>query len=311
MKRVVIDNLKAGVLQADLYDPVLCEPYRRLAQHYGFVIAPNRVRTPRHKGKVESGVHYVKRNFLAGQTFGDLEAMNTRVKQWVMETAGPRIHGTTQEAPLSRFYPVEQEALQALPAHPFELVATYRAQVQRDCHVQADCRYYSVPHRWIGRRVDVYVGRGLVEIYGENELLTTHPVVKERGGRSTRPEHYPESKREWLDNPPERCRERAQAIGESCAQLVETLLNDRVQDRLRSVQSLLRLREKVGAARLEKACQRALYYGDPAYRRVKSILNARLDEQPLEVENAKVIPLASYRFARSSSSFFGKEVPGC
>ena len=309
-KRVVIDNLKAGVLQADIHDPVLGEPYRRLAQHYGFCIAPNRPRTPQHKGKVESGIHYVKRNFLAGQTFADLEAMNERVKQWVQKTAGQRIHGTTKEAPLGRFHSVEEGVLQPLPNAPFELLSTYRVKVHRDCHVIVDQRYYSVPNRWMGKKMDVYVGK-LVEIYAGAELVTTHPVVKEKGGRSTRIEHYPESKRAWLENPPERCRERAEAIGESCGRIVDVLLSDRVQDRLRSVQSLLRFREKTGKERVENACRRALHYGDPTYRRVKSILQAGLDKQPLETEDPKVVSLASYRFARSASAFFGQEVPSC
>lgn len=311
VKRVVIDNLKAGVLKTDLHDPVLGEPYRRLAQHYGFVVSPNRPRTPQHKGKVESGVHYVKRNFIAGRTFANLEIMNERVKRWVMETAGQRIHGTTKEAPLGRFHRQEQAALQALPMREFELIATYQAKVQNDCHVHVDSRYYSVPYRLIGKQVDVYVGRRLVEIYAGTELVTTHPRVEEKGGRATRLEHYPEAKREWLANPPERCRERARAIGESCAKVVDTLLDDAVQDRLRSVQSLLRLSETGSAGRLENACQRALHYGDPSYRRIKKILAAGLDRLPIERDDPKVIPLASYRFARSASTFFGKEVPSC
>lgn len=311
VQRVVVDNLKAAVLKTDLHDPVLGEPYRRLAQHYGFVISPNRVGTPQHKGKVESGVHYVKRNFLAGQTFADVQAMNERVKGWITETAGQRIHGTTKEAPLGRFHRSERDALQPLPITPFDLAATYHAKVHRDCHVHIDDRHYSVPCRLIGRKVEVYIGQRIVEVYCKNKLVTTHPVVKEKGGWSTRMEHYPESKREWMENPPERCQERAQAIGECCAQVVESLLGDRVQDRLRSVQSLLRLSGKVGAERLEKACRRAQHYGDPSYRRVKSILNAGLDNQPIERDDPKVIALASYRFARSASSFFGKGVPSC
>lgn len=47
----VIDNLKAAVLEANLHDPVLGEAYRRQAQHYGFLISPNRPRTPEHKGE--------------------------------------------------------------------------------------------------------------------------------------------------------------------------------------------------------------------------------------------------------------------
>lgn len=310
-QKVILDNLKSGVLQADLHDPVLGEPYRRLAQHYGFVIAPNRVATPRHKGKVESGVHYVKRNFLAGQKFADLQSLNQRAQTWVMETAGQRIHGTTKEAPLKRFYQVEQEQLQALPSEPFDLLMTWQGRVQRDCHVHVDGCYYSVPCQWVGKIVDVYVGRRLVEIYYHNQLLSTHSLLKSKGERSTRIEHYPKSKRHWMENPPKRCRERAQSIGVCCYQLVDVLLNDPVQDRLRNVQSLLRLQEKVGKERLEKACQRAVHYGDPSYRRVQRILNAYLDQQPLEEE--KVFPqnTRSYCFARPGDFIVEQEVELC
>jgi len=66
-KRVVPDNLKAAVVKALVHDPVLGEAYRQMALYYGFLISPTRPYTPRHKGKVENGVHYVQRNFMAGQ----------------------------------------------------------------------------------------------------------------------------------------------------------------------------------------------------------------------------------------------------
>ena len=67
VKRIVIDNLKAAVLKRQLNDPVLSEPYRRLVRHYGFIVSPNRPRTPRHKGKVERGIRYLKGSFIAGE----------------------------------------------------------------------------------------------------------------------------------------------------------------------------------------------------------------------------------------------------
>lgn len=307
VQRVVIDNLKAGVLKTDLHDPVLGESYRRLAQHYGFVISPNRPRTPRHKGKVESGVHYVKRAFLAGQEFVDLEAMNRRVKQWVLEEAGTRVHGTTKQAPLARFQQVELDALGPLPAEPFDLVSTHQPKVQRDCHVVVEGRYYSVSHRLIGKKVDVYVGRKIVEIYEGTELVTTHPVAHRPGERQTRNEHYPEGKRAWLENPPQRCRERARDIGPSCGQVVEDLLSDRVQDRLPSVHSLLRLAEKYDRERLERACARVVHYGDPTYRRIKTVLEQGLEDLPI-ITPPDTSPLKEcYRFARSGAEFFGAE----
>jgi len=306
--RIVLDNLKAGVIKPDLHDPVLGEPYRRLAHHYGFKIRPNRPRTPRHKGKVESGVRYVKRNFLAGRSFADLTALNERAKQWVIEVAGTREHGTTRQAPLERFNRIERETLRPLPQTSFDLTLAFRAKVHHDCHVVVDGRYYSAPYRLIGRRVDVYVGRRMVEIYHGADLITTHPIVEERGGRVTRLEHYPEGKRAYMQYPPDTCRERARRIGPSCERVVDGLLADRIHDRLRSVQSLLRCADEVGKQRLERACQRALHYGDPSYRRIKAIVRAGLDSAPMEGIISRESTSPSYRYARPAASFFAREV---
>ena len=91
--------------------------------------------------------------------------------------------------------------------------------------------------------------------------------------------------------------------------MVETLLGDRPLYRLRSVQAILRLEETVGAERLEAACARALYFGDPRYRRIKEILNAALDREPLP-EAAAAPDAQTHRFARSADEFFaeGEEV---
>ena len=85
--------------------------HRRLAQHYGFAISPTRPGTPRHKGKVENGIHYVQRNFMAGQQFVDIHVANQRLQAWVQERAGTREHGTTHQAPLYLFQTCEQAAL--------------------------------------------------------------------------------------------------------------------------------------------------------------------------------------------------------
>ena len=38
--KVVLDNLKAGVIEASLTDPILNSSYKELAHHYGFIISP-------------------------------------------------------------------------------------------------------------------------------------------------------------------------------------------------------------------------------------------------------------------------------
>ena len=114
--RVVLDNLKAGVTRATVDDPQIQYAYRECAEHYGFLVAPCRPRMPEHKGKVESGVHYVKRNFLGGRTPTTLSQANREVRDWCQTTASQRTHGTTKQQPATRFHATEQATLQPLPA---------------------------------------------------------------------------------------------------------------------------------------------------------------------------------------------------
>ena len=94
---VVIDNLKAGVLEADWYDPELNPKLEEFARHYGTVILPTKPAMPRHKGKVESGVKYAQNNAVKGQSFESLTAQNTHLADWEKNVADTRIHGTTRQ----------------------------------------------------------------------------------------------------------------------------------------------------------------------------------------------------------------------
>lgn len=303
VRKVVIDNLKAAILKAALHDPVLGEAYRRFAQHYGFLISPNRPRTPQHKGKVESGVHFIERSFLAGLECAELDAANLRLREWVRERAGTREHGTTRRAPLALFE-IERQHLLPLPATPFELTDVRRATLHRDCHVTVDGSYYSAPYRYAGKQLDVYLFERVVQLFDGRELLATHVRASSTGTWRTNSAHYPPDKAAYLEKTPQRCRELAQLVGPATHDVVERLLSDRPLDRLRSVQAILRLGDTVGKTRLEAACARALFYGDIRYRRIKDILNAALDQQPLPDAASQTVQ-TDFAFARGAEEFFG------
>ena len=309
-QRIVPDNLKAAVIRVLVHDLVLGEAYRRMAQHYGFLISPTRPGTPRHKGKVENGIHYVQRNFMAGQEFADIQAANARLQTWVRERAGTRVHGTTHKSPLLLFKEQEQKALLSLPAEAFTLCEIKPVKVHPDCHVVLDGSYYSVPYRYVGQTLDAQVGENTIQFYHRQELVATHPRSLEVGQRHTRLEHYPAEKAAYLQRTPQRCLQIAAGLGAATNQVVETLLAERPLDRLRAVQAILRLAESVGATRLEAACARALHFGDVRYRRIKEILNAAADREPLP---GMVCPLPTrpFVFARSPVEFFpsGQEAP--
>lgn len=302
-RRIVPDNLKAAVAEALIYDPVLGEAYRRMAQHYGFVISPTKPHHAQHKGKVENGIHYLERNFLAGQAFADLLVANQHLRHWVHETAGTREHGTTHQAPLRLFLEHERTALLPLPAEPFTLSEIRPVKVHPDCHVVLAGSYYSVPYRYVGQTLDAHVGERMIELFAGQELVASHDRSLEAGEWHTRLQHYPASKAAYLERTPDRCRQLAVPIGSATQQVVETLLAERPLDRLRAVQAILRLEETVGRSRLEAACARALYFGDVRYRRIKQILNAALDQEPLP-EAMPSFAQRAFAFARPATEFF-------
>jgi len=306
VRRVVLDNLKAAIVHAALYDPVVQRAYRECAEHYGFLISPCRPRTPEHKGKVEQGgVHYVKRNFLAGRAFRDVRDANERVWVWCTETAGRRIHGTTKEVPLARFDTIERDMLLPLPAAPYALATWKQAKLHPDCHVVFDHAFYSAPHRLIGQKLWVRAADMTVRIFYQHELVATHPRATRRGQRLTNADHLPPAKVAGLLATPASCVRRAAEIGPATSDVVGRLLGERPLDRLRTVLGILKLAHKFGPRRLEAACARAVQYDDLAYSTLKRILDRGLDQTqappvPPPVAAAPALPL----FARPVSDFF-------
>jgi transposase len=307
--RVVIDNLKAAIVKAVSDDPEVQRSYRECAEHYGFLIAPCRPRTPRHKGKVEQGgVHYVKRNFLGGREPTPITQANQDVLVWCNTTAGLRIHGTTKEQPLVRFQEVEQARLQPLPETLYDMAVWKKVTVHRDCYVEFDKAYYSVPYRLITQQVWVCGGIQQVRIYTlKHELVATHERAQQAGERLTHLDHLPPEKVPGLTLDRQDCLATATEIGTATLQVVQTLLDDPVIDRLPSVGRLLRLRRKFGDRRLEAACQRTLYFDDPAYKTVKHILTQGLENEPLPSPVAA--PPATV-FVRSAEDLIGDVLGG-
>ena len=307
-RRVVIDNLKAGIVRACLDDPQVQQAYRECAEHYGFLIAPCRPRTPRHKGKVEQGgVHYVKRNFLGGREPTTITQANQDGLRWVNTTAGQRIHGTTKERPLTRFE-TERDALLPLPGTPYDMAVWKQVKLHRDCYVVFDKAYYSAPFRLVGQQLWVRGGTREVQIYTPDyQLVATHPRAQRPGRRLTHLDHLPPHKVPGLILSRDTCRQQASEIGPATRTVVDVLLDHRPEDRLRTAGRLLRLGERFGSQRLEAACVRALRFDDPSYMTIKRILEQGLDAE--EMPSTEPAPPA-LAFVRTAAELVGHLMGG-
>jgi hypothetical protein len=275
--RVVLDNLKSGVLKADVYDPRFNRTYEELARHYGFIIDPARARQPREKPLVERMVPFVRSSFWRGREFGSMPEMNSAARTWCLEVAGRRTHGTTGLHPYIHFASVEQPAMKPLPLEPFEMSTWTTAKVWQDCHIQVGRAFYSVPYRYVGKTVDVRISQRTVQCFLNEELIKTHTRVAPRQ-RSTDWSDYPPDKARVLRETPEWCRRRAGEMGESIGWAVQSLLDGHAQHYLRQARGILRLTERYPVTRVEAACVRARTFGDPSYRTIKGILELGADQ---------------------------------
>ena len=240
---------------------------------------------------------------MAGQQFTDIEVANRRLVVWVRDTAGARFHGTTHQPPLKLFTDYERSALLPLPAEPFSLCEVRSVKVHADCHVTIEGSCYSVPFRYVHQTLEAYIYEKTVQIFEGQSLVATHLRAVHKGQWRTDYGHYPKELSAYLQQTPERCRHRAARVGPFTTQVVEKLLGEKPLDRLRGVQAILGLEQQVGRERLEAACARALHFGDYRYRRIKDILNAATDRDPLPSAES-VAPVQEHAFARNAAEFF-------
>lgn len=302
-ERIVPDNLKAAIVRACWDEPEAQQAYRECAEHYDFLIAPCRPKMPRHKGKVEQGgIHYVKRNFLGGRVPTTITKANEDVLVWCNTTAGQRIHGTTRERPLDRFK-TEKKALRSLPGIPYDMAIWKQVKVHRDCYVNFDRAYYSVPFRLVDQQVWVRGGTAEVQVYtSDYKLVAIHSRAQQPGQRLTHVDHLPPHKVPGLTITRDGCRLKAAEIGPSTRDVVDRLLDHRPEDRLRTAGRLLGLAETFSPQRLEAACARALRFDDPAYKTIKHIL-----KQGLEAADppSTAPPPPALAFVRSATELVG------
>ena len=147
VSRVTIDNANCAITRACVYEPEVQRSYGECAEAYSFKIDPCPPRDPQKKGIVEAGVKYIKGSFLPLREFRDLADANRQLHEWVMTQAGNRIHGTTREAPLTRFAEVEKSLLTALPDVPPQL-ATWATSMTRHCGMASRNGRTALRARW-------------------------------------------------------------------------------------------------------------------------------------------------------------------
>jgi transposase len=304
-ERIIIDNAKCAIIKACRFDPQVQRSYAECAEGYDFKIDPCPPHDPQKKGIVESGVKYVKRNFLATREFRDLADLNAQVRSWVMNEAGRRIHGTTRQPPLDLFA-LEHALLKPLPHQTPDLGVWQRVTLHRDCHVKFDHMLYSAPFSLVGKALWLRATDSCVSLFDDYRLVATHARGHRLGQRITTADHLPPKAQLFFARDRQWLQAQALQIGPYCQQVIDWLLGDRIVERLRAAQGVIGLAKAYGTQRLELACRRAMAHNSPYYRTVKTILSSNADRLPMP-EPSVAPAYAKARFVRDAASLFAPD----
>lgn len=256
-RMVKIDNLKSAVLKAHLYEPELNPNYQAFAEHCGFIPMPCRVRTPEHKGKVESSVDYTQNNALRGKTFESLEQQNLYLKKWNKTWASTRIHGTTKRQ-VNRMFEEERPHLRQLPETEYAFFKIGTRKVSSvDSHIEVQGAYYPIPPKYMGQQVDVHFNSHWIKVFSRGQVIQhLSAIAKGRfhPNRSCLPPEKNWTQAGYIKYLKNRCL----IIGPDVlkwAELAEEFRQDRAY---RSIQGVLSLSKKYPSWILSAACRKSI-----------------------------------------------------
>jgi hypothetical protein len=300
---LVLDNFPAAVVGTDPLNPRLSRGFLEYAQHRGFIGDPARPRHPKDKPKVERGIPYSRESFFKGGQFNGLADMRNQARQWCLEIAGQRVHGTTQRLPLVVFQEEEQAKLLPYDGEPYDVPDWHETIVHRDHHIYYRYALYSAPSTSCppGTKLEVKGDHKLVKLFKKGELVKIHSR-QPRGGRSTDPDDYPKELNAYTMRSPNYLRRQGAEMGTSVGAFADKLLGGSTPwSKMRQAYKLLRLGEKYTPSRLNSACAKALEVDMIDVRRLERILVEALEQET--APTLSLIPLPTGRFARPGSVF--------
>ena len=188
-RRIMVDNLKSAVLQRVVgAAPVFNPKYLDFSRHWGFDISPCNVARGNEKGRVENGVGYVKKNFLAGLELAEFASLQPAAALWVESVANVRTHGQTGQRPIDHFE-AERAHLTPLNPAPFDLARVCSVRATKQFRVPLDSNHYSVPALYAGQRLMLKAYADRLCIYFRDQLVARHPRSMDRRQDIEEPDH--------------------------------------------------------------------------------------------------------------------------
>jgi transposase len=288
---IVTDNLKSAVIKSDRYEPTLNEMFRDFVEHYHMTALPAGPYKPKHKALVEGAVKIIYRTIfysIKQSTFFSLADLNTAIREALTDHNNKLLTGR----PYSRrqlFEEIEKSDLQPLPQYRYQAKRKKVVTVMKNNHVclAEDKHYYSVPYRYIGKKVTILYTQDLIDIFYHYDCIATHTRNLKLYGYTTNEDHLASHHQFKSDWTPEKFIQRATFIGSDTRDYITRILEIRQhpEQAYKTCQGILGFASRVGSDRLNMTCRRALYYGDFSYNAIRTIIEKKLDQEPFVSED--------------------------
>ena len=283
---VVLDNLKEGVIKADLYEPELNTVYAAMLEHYGVVADPARVRDPNRKGTVENAVQHTQDTALKGRTFESIERQNEWLVHWEKQWAAQRIHGRTKRQ-VEEMFQEEKPYLKQLPLTAFRYFSQETRTVWDDGAIQVGKSYYSALPAPLYTKV-------IVRIY-DSEIEIIDPVTMvffRRHIKSSRPGSFDMAPEDRIFNPSRQTRylfAKAESIGPATLKLCKVLFEEEGRTGQRRMQGIVNLVRHYEARYVEQACIKASDVGLRSYKSIRNLVKTLAEKNREEKDSGGLI----------------------
>jgi transposase len=281
---IVTDNLKAAVVRSNRYEPVLNDAFRDFASHYTMAVLPAGPYKPTHKALVEGAVKIIYRAIhqkIRQGVFTSLESINKAIHEALDELNNRLMSGRTYSR-RQVFEETEAAALQPLPLRRYEIKRRKVVTVMKNnfVYLGEDKHYYSVPYRFIGKKVTLFYTQSLVEVYHKYDRIAVHDRDRRSYKYSINEDHLASKHRYQTDWNPDKFLQRAEEIGQACRDYITGIIESRQhpEQAYKSCQGVLSFAARAGYKRLNEACKRAMQYGDYSYHTIRIILEKGYDK---------------------------------
>jgi len=296
---IISDNMRSWVKKSNRYEPAFTIYAEQWSLHYGTTLDATRVRKPRDKASVESHVNVVYNRIysaLRNVRAYSLQGLNVLIREQLL-LLNQRKMQNRDYSRFDYFTLYEKQTLGKLPETFFVPKYTFKATVQNNYHIfmKADKTYYSVPYKYIGRKVVVVFDDKHVEIYLNNDRIAFHQREYKPFRYTTNPSHMPKKHSEYYKQSyytDVDYIEMAEEIGNNTRNVIEKVITNYlfVQQAYKSCEGIIRLSNKYGSERLEAACKRALQGSTVKYKIIQSILEKGLDQYDAQLSIEFNIP---------------------